>query len=64
MQAKVRYLPPHKREGGTLENVAGESLNTARTTAPQMIFTQNNPITQPEVYEKDFSFNGGPRGIM
>ena len=64
MQAKVRYLPPHKKEGGTLENVVGERPNATRTTTPQRIFYQTNPITQPRVYEGGFSFNGGPRGIM
>ena len=34
MQAEARYLPPHRREGGTLENVAGERPNAARTIAP------------------------------
>ena len=38
MQAKVRYLPPHKREGGTLENIAGERPNATRTTATQRNF--------------------------
>ena len=33
MQAEVRYLPPHKREGGTLENVVGERPNAAKTIA-------------------------------
>ena len=64
MQAKVRYLPPYRREGGNLENVAWERPNAARTIAPQRIFAQTNPITQPEVYEGGFSFNGGSRGIM
>ena len=64
MQEEVIYLPPHMREEGTLENIAGERPNAAKTMAPQRIFTQNNPITQPRVYEKDFSFNGGPRGIL
>ena len=64
MQADVRYFPPHMREGATMENVAGERPNAAKTTAPQRIFTQRNPITQPGVYEGRFSFNGGPRGIM
>ena len=30
MQVETRYLPPHKREGDTLENVAGERPNEAR----------------------------------
>ena len=64
MQAEVRYLPPHRREGGTLENVVGERSNVARATTPQKIFVQTNPLTQPEAYEGGFSFNGGPRGIM
>ena len=34
MQAKVRYLPPHRREGGTLENVARERPNAAKTITP------------------------------
>ena len=34
---------------------------------PQRIFAQTNPInpiTQPGVYEGDFSFNAGSGGIM
>ena len=54
MQKEVIYLHPHKREGGTLEHVAGERPNTAKTTAPQRIFAQTNPITQPRVYEGGF----------
>ena len=64
MQAKVRYFPPHMREGGTLQNVARERPNASRTTSLQRIFTQINPITQPGVYEGDFSFDGGSGGIM
>ena len=30
MQAEVRYLPPHRTEGGNLENVAGERPNAAK----------------------------------
>ena len=51
MQAEVSYLPPHRRQGGTLENVAGERPNVARTTTPQRIFAQTILITQPEIYE-------------
>ena len=29
MQAEVRYLPSHRKEGGTLNNVAGERPNAA-----------------------------------
>ena len=64
MQVEVRYLPPHEREGGTLENVAWERPNATRVTAPQKIFAQTNPITQLGAYEGGFSFSGGPRGIM
>ena len=70
MQAEVSYLPPHRREGATLENVAGERPNVARTTTPQRIFAQTILITQPEVYEGGFSFKGrgggggGGGGIM
>ena len=45
MQVEVRYLSPHKREGGTLKNVAGERPNAARTTIRQRIFAQTNLIT-------------------
>ena len=27
MQVEARYLPPHRREGGTLENIAKEKPN-------------------------------------
>ena len=64
MQVEVRYLPPHRREGGTLENVAEERPNVAKTITPQSIFAQTNSITQPGVYERGFSFNGGLGGIM
>ena len=64
MQAKVRYLPPHRREGVTLKNIAVERPNAARTMAPHSIFAQTNPIIQPGVYEEYFSFNGGSGGIM
>ena len=50
-QVDVRYLSPHKREEGTLENVVGERPTTARTTSSQRIFAQTNPITQHGVYE-------------
>ena len=58
MQAEVRYLPPHRREGGTLENVAGERPNAARATTLQRIFAQTG------AYKGSFSFNGGLGGIM
>ena len=64
MQVEVKYLPPYRREGGNLENVNGERPNAAKTTAPQRIFAQTNPITQPGVYEGGFSFNGSLRGII
>ena len=51
----MRYLPPHRREEGTLENVAGERPNTVRTKAPQRIFAQTNPVKQPRIYEGGFS---------
>ena len=44
-------LPPHMREGGTLENVVGERPNATRTIALKRIFAQTNPITQLGVYE-------------
>ena len=59
MQAEVRYLPPHRGEGGSLKNVVEERPNATRTTTPQRIFAQTNPIIQPGVYEGGFSFNGG-----
>ena len=34
MQIEARYLPPHRREGGTLENVSRERPNAARATTP------------------------------
>ena len=34
MQAEARYLPFHRREGGTLENVAKERPNATRATTP------------------------------
>ena len=64
MQAEVRYLSPYRREGGTLENVAGERPNATITTAPQRIFAQTNPITHLGADEGSCSFNGGPGGIM
>ena len=64
MQAEARNLPPHIREGGTLNNVEGEKPNVVRTTAPQRIFAQTNLVTQLRVYEGGFYFNGGSGGIM
>ena len=64
MQTEVRYLPPHRREGSTLENVAWESPNVAKATVPQRIFTQINPLTQLGAYEGGFSFDGGLGNIM
>ena len=61
MQVEARYLPPHRGEGGTLENVAWEKPNAARATTPQRIFAQTNLLTQTEAYDRGFSFNGGPR---
>ena len=34
MQAEVIYIPIHRKEGGTQENIAGERPNAARTIAP------------------------------
>ena len=34
MQAEVNYLFPHGREGGTLDNVAGEIINAAMAITP------------------------------
>ena len=62
MQVEARYLPPHMREGGTLENVAEERPNATKATAPHRIFAQTNPLTQHGAYEGGFSFNGGQRG--
>ena len=64
MQAEVIYIPPHRREGGTLENVAWERPNVARVIAPQRIFAHTNLITQLGAYEKGFSFSRGLGGIM
>ena len=60
MQEEAKCLPPHRREGGTLENVAGEIPNAAKATSPKRIFAETNPLTQPGAYEEGFSFNGGP----
>ena len=60
MQTEPRYLPPHRRYGGTLKNVAREKPNVVRAIALKKIFAQTNPLTQPEAYERGFSSNGGP----
>ena len=44
ISTEVRYLPPHRREEGTMGNIAGERPNVARTTVTQMIFAYTNPI--------------------
>ena len=62
MQVEVRYLLPHKRDGGALENVVRERPNVARATTPQRIFAQTNSLTQPGAFEGGFSFNGGLGG--
>ena len=48
MQAEVRYLSPHRREGSTLENVTRERPNATMTTTPKRIFAQTNPFTHLE----------------
>ena len=62
MQTEVRNLPPHRREGGTLENIIEERPNAAKATTPQRIFAHTNPLTQLGAYEGGFSFNGGLDG--
>ena len=54
------FLPQER--GRYLKNIIEEKPNAARITAPQRIFAKTNPITQPGVYEGDFSFNGGLGG--
>ena len=53
----LTYASPHRREGGTLEDVAGERLNAAKVIAPQRIFAHTNPLTHPGAYKGGFSFN-------
>ena len=60
MQAGPRYLPSHRRECSTLDNVVGEIPTTARATTPQMIFAQTNPPTQPGAYEGGIFFQWRP----
>ena len=57
MQVEVRYLPPYRREGGTLENIVGERPNPATATTPQRIFAQTNPLIESGAYEGGFIFN-------
>ena len=47
IQVENRYLPPHRREDGTTTNVNGECSNLVRTMAPQRLFANTNPVTQP-----------------
>ena len=64
MHTEVRYLSPHWRNGGTLENIVGERPNVAMAITPQRIFAQANPLTHLGAYEGGFSFNRGPGDIM
>ena len=60
MQVEASYLSSHRREGGTLENIAQEITNAAMTKTLNKIFAQTNPLTQRGAYEEDFSFKGDP----
>ena len=56
---KNRYLPPHRREEGSLKNYNGERPNLIKTTTPQRVYANNNPITQPGVYNEPLPLAGG-----
>ena len=40
-----RYLPPYRREEGSLKNSNGELSYPIRTTTPQRVYANTNPDT-------------------
>ena len=63
-QGENHDFPPHRRYDGTSTNVNGECSNLVRTMAPQRLFSNTNPITQPRAYNEPLSFAGGTRGTI
>ena len=62
MHAEVRYLSPHRRKGGTLENVAREITNAAMAIVPQRIFPQTNLLAHRGAYKGGLFFQWRPGG--
>ena len=62
VQVENRYLPPHRRENGSSTNVNGEHSNLVIIVAPQRLFDNTNPITQPRAYNELLPFVRGMRG--
>ena len=58
-QVESWYLPPYRREDGTSTNVNGERSNYVRTMAPQRVFVNTNPVTQPEAFNEPLPLAGG-----
>ena len=63
IQVENHYLPLHRREDGTSTNVNGERSNFVRTMAPQRLFANTTPVTQPGAYNEPLPFAGVKRGV-
>ena len=51
-QVESRYLPPNRREDGTLTNFNGERTNPVITMAPQRVFVNTNLVTHPQAFNE------------
>ena len=63
-QGENRYLPPYRREDGTLANVNGECSNLIRIMTPQRLFANTNPTIQRGAYNEQLPFVKGMGGII
>ena len=50
------------REDGTSTNFNGECFNPVRTMAPQRVFVNSYPITNPRAYNEPLPLAGGTGG--
>ena len=63
-QVESRYLPPHRRENGTLKNFNRERSNLFITMAPQRVFVNTNPVTHLGAYNEPLPLVGGMGGTI
>ena len=52
------------REEGSLKNSNGERPNPVKTTTPQNVYANTNPVTQPRVSNKPLPLAGGTGGTI
>ena len=52
------------REEGSLKNSNGELSNPVRTTAPQSVYANTNPVTQLGVNNESLPLAGGMGGTI